>query len=1063
MRPLRLEMQAFGSYGEKTVIDFTVPEQNLFLITGDTGAGKTTIFDAIVFALYGEAGSVVNKKDGILLQSQFTDASTEPYVELVFSEGTEAENNRYRVRRVPRHLRRMTRGKQKGTGFREITSSVTLTMPDGREYPQKEADARLQEIVGLTKNQFMQVAMIAQGEFMELLRAKSDEKKEIFRKLFGTQLYQDIANELGERRREREKELAILKTECQTSAGRLQVPADFEAAESLGERQQSILAGQLSVLDKYLEDLRKLCVWLEEGVQVAEKERQEAGEKRDRLRDACTGAEHLLRFFEQKEKAEKDLQVLLDLDAKIEEDARRADRLWAAWMVRREYQSVREETERLKKKRKDLEQEISRLPLLAEQAETAIRQENEKKELLDTELARFSQVSERVSRARSLFERIRTAEKELTGQKKKVTQAEEALKKAEKSLKDLEEKEQEWRQKDQNLADLDKRLAVWENQDASAKELHSDADELESFQRTIRSLKTQITDDQKSYGEVSQTYRQRREEYEKLRQAWLDEQAGVLAQELKPGTPCPVCGSLEHPSPCRSSGLAQGLSREGLDTAREEVETYRKQQEQLASKLAAAGQLLEEKEQQLRQASRRFRQRMELLLPDLPETFSLRQAREWLAGLDRKLSGEKQKLNQDQQEKEQIRRFLSNSETARNKGQEEIREKQSQLQQEAELLAGKQSALAELSAARVYESPESAEEELRQEAVRREAADLAYQKAKKASVDCRAAKDQCEALIASYRMEIPGQEALCREREEAYQKSLAEHRMSRQEWEELTSSYALEKAGEWRTAAEQHRKKKAAAEQLKESSEKAIGNQSKPDLPDLKKQLEEAEKTLSLQEQSLEQKKNLYRDDIGVLRELEPRSQSRKRTHEEFNRLDMLYRRVSGNMSGSRMDLETYVQRYNLEQILTAANRRFREMTGGQFEFRMVDLNRAGEGRNRGLDLMIYSGVTGKEREIRTLSGGESFMAALSLALGMADQIQARSSAIHLDMMFIDEGFGSLDDHSRSQAVKVLLEMAEGSKLTGIISHVTELKQELEDQLLVTKDETGSHVRWQTS
>ena len=163
------------------------------------------------------------------------------------------------------------------------------------------------------------------------------------------------------------------------------------------------------------------------------------------------------------------------------------------------------------------------------------------------------------------------------------------------------------------------------------------------------------------------------------------------------------------------------------------------------------------------------------------------------------------------------------------------------------------------------------------------------------------------------------------------------------------------------------------------------------------------------------------------------------------------------------MDLETYVQRYYLEKILYAANRRFRDMSAGQLELRMYNLEKAGEGKTRGLDLMVYSAVTGKEREVRTLSGGESFMAALALALGMADQIQESSAAINLDMMVFAEGFGSLDEHSRNQAVKVLLEMAEGSKLIGIISHVTELKQEIEDQLIVIKDESGSHVKWQIS
>ena len=163
------------------------------------------------------------------------------------------------------------------------------------------------------------------------------------------------------------------------------------------------------------------------------------------------------------------------------------------------------------------------------------------------------------------------------------------------------------------------------------------------------------------------------------------------------------------------------------------------------------------------------------------------------------------------------------------------------------------------------------------------------------------------------------------------------------------------------------------------------------------------------------------------------------------------------------MDIETYVQRHYLEQILEAANQRFQDMSAGQFELRMCDIDKARTGKNRGLDLRVYSAVTGKVREVRTLSGGESFMAALSLALGMADQIQESSAAINLDMMFIDEGFGSLDEHSRDQAVKVLQNMAEGEKLIGIISHVTELKQEIEDQLIVTKDDQGSHTRWQIS
>lgn len=243
----------------------------------------------------------------------------------------------------------------------------------------------------------------------------------------------------------------------------------------------------------------------------------------------------------------------------------------------------------------------------------------------------------------------------------------------------------------------------------------------------------------------------------------------------------------------------------------------------------------------------------------------------------------------------------------------------------------------------------------------------------------------------------------------------------------------------------------------------AIGERQRPVLEEKRSQAEEAEKIFEASGRIRDGIKSVYQENQAVYDTLAPILADRKRLVEEHAKLDNLYRLVSGNVSGSRMDLETYVQRYYLEKILDAANRRFQDMSAGQFELRMYDLEKAGEGKNRGLDLMVYSTVTGKEREIRTLSGGESFMAALSLALGMADEIQESSAAISLDIMFIDEGFGSLDEHSRNQAVKVLLEMAEGSKLIGIISHVTELKQEIEDQLIVTKDEAGSHVRWQIS
>ena len=307
MKPLKLKMQAFGSYGEETLIDFEKVNQNLFLITGDTGAGKTTIFDAIVFALYGEASSSANKKEGVVLQSQYVDFAKEPFVELTFSEGNNADSEIYTVRRVPRHLKPITRGTGKG-GQREITGSVSFIMPDGMEYPSKEADSKLREIVGLTKSQFMQVAMIAQGEFMDLLRAKSDDKKVIFRKLFNTEMYQNIVTELGNRKREKDKEIAILKTQCQTEAVRIRISETYEFQKEMQQSKRQIEEGQMAGLADFMDRLEALCDWMKKELENAERAYQESECARTGKGEELAKAEELLKWFAQLEKAQEDLR-----------------------------------------------------------------------------------------------------------------------------------------------------------------------------------------------------------------------------------------------------------------------------------------------------------------------------------------------------------------------------------------------------------------------------------------------------------------------------------------------------------------------------------------------------------------------------------------------------------------------------------------------------------------------------------------------------------------------------------------------------------------------------------
>ncbi len=341
-------------------------------------------------------------------------------------------------------------------------------------------------------------------------------------------------------------------------------------------------------------------------------------------------------------------------------------------------------------------------------------------------------------------------------------------------------------------------------------------------------------------------------------------------------------------------------------------------------------------------------------------------------------------------------------------------------------------------------------------------ADEAYAKAAKLTEQARQTLDKVQALEHRYREELPKLVEARRQRQTEYKALLTERDLTEEKWQELTQKYTAKDAEMFQQEINVYKEKLARAQGIYTSAKEQIGEQPKPDLEAIMQKREEAENQLQNLRNEQEQWNQYTRTDCAAYDILKPKMENRAQILAQHQRINELYNRLAGNVSGFPYGSGNLcAAAVSGENSVCGKPARFLEMSAGQFELRMYDLEKAGEGRNHGLDLMVYSAVTGKVREVRTLSGGESFMAALSLALGMADQIQESSAAIHLDVMFIDEGFGSLDENSRNQAVRVLQEMAGGSKLIGIISHVTELKQEIDDQLIVSKDENGSHVRWQ--
>ena len=1066
MRPVKLTMQAFGSYGKRTVIDFEKTNQNLFLITGDTGAGKSTIFDAIVFALYGEASSGINKKDGTELQSQYVGPETEPFVELVFSEATGAEKKTYTVRRVPRHFRPLKRG----TGVKEESGSVSLIMPDDSEYPQKETDRKLEEIVGLTKNQFMQVAMIAQGEFMELLRAKSDDKKVIFRKLFHTELYGKIVEELGRRRKGKQQEMGQIRTICQTEASHVEVPADYEKAEELLILKKRIVSSdRLSVVDleEMLAILEDLCSRLKERCSAAGKEYREANRLYLEKRDACTAGLQLLRRFQELEQAEQELEECKAQEKEIRETADQIRKISDAYEIQAVYERYMDAEKTVKAAERSLAEQEEALPGLSKMYEETKKQTEETNALLHKEIENYTKVSEKAERAMNVFQEIRKAEQAISSASSAARQAENIASEARQNVSRLEENEQKWRSQAETLGQAGLLLERWQGEMNRMAEMEADLFSIRTLALEMNKQKQAADKARQEYADASRIYEQKNKEYENSRRIFLNAQAGFIAKEqLRPGQPCPVCGSLHHPRPCQLEEDHQNLSRDELDVLGEEVNSLRSRQEDTASASRSAAALFQEKENTLTGEMEKLQRKLAENVPEgaeIPEKLTIGQAEKILLERKQSLSQKEKGLKEDVQTLKRLQSRLQGIETEKSELRTAAETAAQKLTEAKALFASCQARRDSLDASREYETEAEAKMALAEAKERKSHAEQSSSRAEAAGQKAKSDLENAQTLIRRYRTELPGQEKERGERKKAYERAMQEKALTESQWKEQTETRERTETARLQEIIDAYNRKKAAAESRRDSAKKETGRKKQPVPEELEAARDQAKARLDEAQKAQDREKGYYRADTGVYQALKPVMEERKKVMDEHRRLDELYNLLAGNVTGSRMDIETFVQRYYLERILYAANRRFQDMTGGQFELRMFDIEKAGKGKNRGLDLMVYSTVTGKEREVRTLSGGESFMAALSLALGMADQIRAGSASVNLDVMFIDEGFGSLDEHSRDKAVRVLQNMAGDSRMIGIISHVSELKQEIEDQLIVQKDEEGSHVRWQIS
>lgn len=928
MKPLKLTMSAFGSYAGKNVIDFTGQQQGIFLITGDTGAGKTTIFDAITYALYNQTSG--GERNGNMMRSQYAQPETETYVELEFL----YRGQTYRVRRNPDY--KITKTLKNGK-IREqkVPHSVELTLPDGTVFPEKKnaTDAKIIEILGLTADQFSQIVMIAQGDFLKLLYTKSDERKMIFSKLFRTDIYWKIQEnlrrksmEMDERIQENDRAFEQEKSRIMPLPESEEIPLD-ELVERLRERlkdalkEQNLRRANVEELNKKItkyEEINKLFVSLE-------KIRQ-------------TGKELEAKQAESKERRQ---QI---------ENARKADKVLVA-----EQQNLRQQQ-------------------AVEQSAQAI-----------------AKMGETLADDQEMFETLKTQLQEAEAKQKREAAD------IQKKMLALEQSFPSYEALQNARSEEQQAKKVWEDLGKTSEEsFHKKEAGIAALKEQQKRQEQIVEQTKKNWEQTSLSASESAKHYEHMYEAFLKEQAGILAENLSAGCPCPVCGSTVHPDPAKLSDHAV------TELEVEQAKKTRAVAEEKRDLAYAAFEVEKTEKQKLAQAVEK--EEADFVLA---QTIA------------------------KQQRKEAEQNYASLQKTA-----EQIREKL------------------------VYPSLAEAKKQY-----------AAMQKALEAAEQEIAKKRQKVSELAEAMNTLKGQK-LAEEENQKTAKKLAVK--TEKEYAKLLekSGFISEETYHLAILPERSRSKLEREEKEYESQclrqqseqkllEKQVSGKTYTDTTELNEQLKAEKQALKEAEKTYMELHTAYENDRSVLQNCAVYLEKGKKLEREDQVIKSLSKTANGRLSGSaKIDFETYIQRQYFKQIIHEANKRLLTMSNHQFILKLKEEANTGRKTNEGLDLSVYSLVTDSERDVKTLSGGESFLAALAMALGLSDIVERSAGAIHPDMMFIDEGFGSLDAQSRQQAIEVLAELAGDSRMVGIISHVTELKEQIDRKLVVSRTDKGSRAVW---
>jgi exonuclease SbcC len=1040
MRPLKLTFQAFISYKDKVTIDFSSFDNDLFLISGDTGSGKTTIFEAICFALYGQPSGEYRNSDD--LRCNFSNPDEETFVDFTF----EVNDVIYNIVRTPKQ----DVSKKRGEGLITRYSSAVLTY-SGKPPISKfnEVGKKIEEIIGLNRNQFKQTMMIAQNDFMNLINAKTEERKEIYEKIFNTFAYKDFTENLKSMQKDANDKLTSSDGSIKTHLTTINSDIEELRAEIKGALSGFLLDGKLDLLIERIEQFQdKKHAEIESKKKEKMILEQTIETKQGTISKIDTTNANIDKYFNSK-------RTFDDLESRTKED----------------YLPRKNQIERIEQAKEVRSFENAYNTSLSSK-QNAVNKDalwNKEKIKLEGKLETAIENSKKAETKKPEIEKLNSEKTSISNILGKYNLL--SLKITDKSTAqdELNETERKWKtvlfdiqtrsDKYEANAEIVNGIKITESDIARTESKQNELNTLIGNLDNIDGFFNKIENNQKELKTLKNNLKDRLTEFKKLGEeknkvtvAYYANMAGVLASELEENKPCPVCGSLTHPE--IASGSDEVVDKETFNRA---VETYNDKQKAvntIASSIEIKDKLIESDIANITRSNKGYFEFDSNDISSSKTNFNNKEklVKDELDQLeldlvsDRKSLKEKNSLIETQKTLEEAIENLKSKKT----------ELTIQMNTETDKLSSILESIEDLKKELPYETKDKADYRITEitSSINKyqDDIDLTSDTLTKVKSDI----ESNNTLLLNNSKNLETIEVELKEKKEEFEKQIFERKFK--SVEDYQEALSFEK--ELQTLRKYIFDFDSALNIAKGNLEayKEYKDKTKVDTFVQIREVNELKDNKKAFENDISDLEANYKQNETSLASIARIRKDRVKQEEEANRLSLLYKTASGNLSQkAKIDFETYIQTAYFNQILNKANVRFERMCNNRYQLVKVEQEKISA--DYALDIFVYDNYTGMTRNASTLSGGESFMATLALALGLSDVILESNGGIRLDSMFIDEGFGSLDDESLSSALEVLSNLSNGSRMVGIISHVDELKNKINKQIEITKGNDGSYLK----